>query len=70
MNTHFAVCDAFASTINANLHCEGGINFKQVLCNVSKEGYFPGENLEVFSDRLIFHLDDGTNITLYLYTLH
>lgn len=70
MNTHYAVCSAYIPIKNLDLDYEGSINFTTLLEKVAQEGYFPGKNMSVLKDKLVFHMDDGTNLIIYMQTIH
>jgi hypothetical protein len=68
--THYAVCSADFLDKNETLHKKGKVNYLKLIHAVNNEGFFAGKNLDLFHDRLIFYLDNGNQVTLYLHTIH
>lgn len=68
--THYAVCNADCILNNEFLHHEGKVNYLKLLHDVNREGYFAAKNLDIYQDKLVFHLDNGNQVTLYLHTIH
>lgn len=68
--THYAECDAYCLSKDEFLHHEGKVNYCKLLNDLKIEGYFPGINMDLYPDRLICYLDNGNQVTLYLFTIH
>lgn len=69
MSIHHVECDAYIQRVDETLHKEGIVDLKDLLIRVAAEGYLPGKNLDLCKDKLIFHLDNGNQITLLIHTL-